>query len=333
MPRHEGLPRPVKFTLSKTALLEALVAVDKDKDATARVLKLENDFRDKVRSHVEALPTSEAEFSKFNTNPFVLMIHSFKKQYRHISQIEEDILPAKVFSSMETSAGRMVEAVVLPLYTWQIVASAMHTANSVLDGKKKSGNTLCLATLKSGPRCLNDEMSENIADAIIANSTAWATEARVKRIDFTYGVLYGTKKQSNKKDWHVLRNIAEKLPAAAIKVKPDHGWTCEYEKDGVKVIITIRVGIELWNYITGRDLGFMEMCVALIRACVSPSKIQPKDHNFTIVDLEEIISLGPVPKDFNVSILQRSQLEWLFFFARHFCDELLDENLTEVELE
>ncbi len=75
------------------------------------------------------------------------------------------------------------------------------------------------------------------------------------------------------------------------------------------------------------------MCVALIRACVSPSDTQPKDHKFTIVDLEEIVSLGSVPEDFNVSILQRSQLEWLFFFARHFCDELVDDDLTAVELE
>jgi hypothetical protein len=333
MPRHEGLPKPVRFTLSKPALLAALVAVDKNKQSAARILKLETDFREKIRTHVESLPTSEAEFSKFNTNPFVLMFHTFKKQYRHISQIEADILPAKVFSSMETSAGRMVETVVLPVYSWQSAPSAMHTPNSVIDGKKLTGSTLCLATLKSGPRCLNDEMSENIADAIITNSTAWATEAKVKKIDFTYGVLYGTKKQSNKKDWHILRNIAEKLPARAIQVNPKHGWTCEYEKDGVKVLVTIRIGIELWNYIAGSELAFMEMCVALIRACVSPSDTQPKDHQFTIVDLAEIISLEGVPNNFNVSILQRSQLEWLFFFARHFCDELLDEDLTEVERE
>lgn len=332
MPRHEGLPRPVKFTLSKATLLQALVAVDKDKEAAERFLKLETDFRKKIQSHVEALPTSEAEFSKFNTNPFVLTIHTFRKQYRHISQIEADILPAKVFSSMETSAGRMVEAVVLPVYRWQTVPSAMHTPTSVIDGKKKAGGTLCLATLKSGPRCLNDEMSENIADAIIANGTQWASEAKVKKIDFTYGVLYGTKKLSNKKDWHILRNIAEKLPVRAIKVNPNHGWMCEYEKDEVKVAVTIRIGIELSSYITGKDLGFMEMCVALIRACVSPSDTQPQNHPFTIVDLEEIISLKPVSPDFNVSILQRSQLEWLFFFARHFCDQLLDEDLTKVDL-
>ncbi len=260
MPRHEGLPRPVTFTLTKPALLKALAAVDKNKQATARILKMENDFREKIRTPVESLPTSEAEFSKFNTNPFVLMIHTFKKQYRHINQIEQDILPAKVFSSMETSAGRMVEAVVLPVYSWQTVPSAMHTPYSVIDGKKLAGATLCLATLKSGPRCLNDEMSENIADAIITNSTAWATEAKVKQIDFTYGVLYGTKKQSNQKDWHILRNIAEKLPASAIKVNPKHGWTCEYKKDRVKVVVTIRIGIELWNYIAGNALAFIEIC-------------------------------------------------------------------------
>ncbi len=75
----------------------------------------------------------------------------------------------------------------------------------------------------------------------------------------------------------------------------------------------------------------MEMCVALIRACVSPGDATPHDHPFAIVDLAQITSLGGVPRDFNVSILQRSQLEWLFFLARHFCDGLVegDESLDE----
>jgi hypothetical protein len=326
MPRHEGLPRPAAFRLSKDALLRSLKAVDMDREATERVLRIETGFREKIRAHVASLPTSQAKFAKFNTNPFVLMIHTFNKQYRHIYQIEQDILPAKVFSSMETSAGRMVEAVVLPVYSWQPVASAMHTPNSVIDGKKRAGQTLCLATLKSGPRCLNDEMSENIADAVIANSPAWAAEANVRKIDFTYGVLYGTKKQSNKKDWHILRNVAEKLPPGAMKALPAGGWSCEYEKEGVNVAVTVRIGIELWSYIAGSELAFTEMCAALVRACVSPSDSEPKRHEFTIVDLEEMISLRNVPRDFNVSILQRSQLEWMFFLARHFCDELTDHD-------
>ncbi len=220
MARHEGLPRAARLILSKRALLKALVAVDGDRGSSDRVLKMETDFRERIAAHLESLPTSEAEFAKFNTNPFVVMFHAFMKEYRSISQIEADILPAKLFSSMETSAGRMVETVVLPVYSWQAVASAMHTTNSVIDGKKKAGRTLCLATLKSGPRCLNDEMSENIAESVVANSTTWASEAKLKRIDFTYGVLYGTKMQSNKKDWHILRKIAERIPVGDLKVHP-----------------------------------------------------------------------------------------------------------------
>lgn len=323
MPKpHVGLPKASQTIIRKSQLLADLAAIDRDRAATKRVLKMETDFRARIRSHVDNLPTEDAVFSKFNTNPFVLMFHSMKKGYRHISDIEEDILPAKVFSSMETSAGRMVETVVLPVYGWETVPSEMHTPNSALDGRAKKGDTLCLTTLKSGPRCLNDEMSENLADAVLQNYTAWAADAAVHRIDFTYGVLYGTPKQSNKKDWHILRNIAEKLKGGKMLIAPHGVWGLQFEKNGITVAVTIRIGIDLWNYFGGNTRTFVEMASAVIRACIVPSNTQPGDHTFTIADLPQIISLESVPHDFNPSLLQRSQLEWLFFFARHFCDGL-----------
>ena len=188
-------------------------------------------------------------------------------------------------------------------------------------------STLCLATLKSGPRCLNDEMSENFADAILNNCDAWAKDAGKKKLDFTYGVLYGTRKQSNKKDWHILRNIAKKLPKG-IKESPDGKWQCRFEKKGIVVTVTVRIGIELWTYIAGHDLAFMEMCTSLLRACVKPSETESGKYAYTISDLEQIISLAGLPNTFNTKILQRSQLEWLFFFARHFCDEIVSGNLA-----
>ena len=324
MPRHDGLPDAQAFAIKKSDILKQLSAVDSDKEAAKRVLKMEVDFRQRMTFAVQSLPTKDAQFAKFYTNPFVLMIHSLQKGYRHINEIESDILPAKVFSSMETSAGRMVESVVLPVYDWLVVPSEMHSANSVLDGKRKAGSILHLATLKSGPRCLNDEMSENIADAILTNCDTWASESSVHEIEFTYGVLYGTKRQSNKKDWHILRKIKEKLSGGKLVVSPDGRWGCKFEKNGLTVAVTIRIGIELWNHFGDRGTAFMEMCCAIIRACISPSDTQPKDHKFTIADLPAIISLKSVPNGYNVSLLQRSQLEWLFFFARHFCDELLD---------
>ena len=187
---HPGIPRPTATVLRKSALLSALSAVDSDEEATHRVLRMETLFRERVAYHVGSLPSEDATFQKFNTSPFVLLIHAMQRGYTQINQIERDILPAKQFSSMETSAGRMVEDVSLPVYGWQNVASEMHTSNSALDGRKNEGSVLKLATLKSGPRCLNDEMSENFADAVIAHSEAWASEAGVNTIDFTYPELF-----------------------------------------------------------------------------------------------------------------------------------------------
>ncbi len=322
---HTGLPRPEALVLFKTAILQSLRDLDADRDAVQRVLAMENDFRKRITSHVESLPLEDALFARFNTNPFVLLFHTLKKSYQHVGQIENDILPAKIFSSMETSAGRMVEAVVLPIYGWQCVASEMHSSESVIDGRKVDSKSLQLATLKSDPRCLNDEMSENIADAILANVVDWAKAARVKKVDFTYGVLYGTKKQSNKKDWHILRKIAEKLPQHELKIHPNNRWSCAFEKSDVAVDVTVRVGMELWNHFSDRDTAFLEMSCALIRACVIPTEATASPTKYTIADLGEILSLKSVPDDFNVSILQHSQWEWLFFFARHFCDQLMDQ--------
>lgn len=327
MARHQGLPRPAACVVNKAELLHSLLKVDGDEDASNRVLAMETDFRTRIISHVQSLPTKEAKFQKFNTSPFVLMFYTLQHGFTRISEIEDAILPAKVFSSMETSAGRMVEAVVLPRYGWEFAPSEMHSINSAIDGKKLTGDTLCLATLKSGPRCLNDEMSENFADAILMNCEAWAKEASVKKIAFTYGVLYGTKKQSNKKDWHILRNIAKKL-LTGIKEGPEDKWHCRFVKNGIEVTVTIRIGIELWNYIAGHDLAFMEIATALLRACVKPYETETGKHKYTISDLASIISLEGVPEKFNTKIVQRSQFEWLFFFARHFCDDLVAGDLS-----
>lgn len=306
---------------TKAELLQSLVRVDGAKASSDRALAMEIDFRKRITNHLESLPTSEAKFAKFNTSPFVLMFYALQHGYTRISEIEKAILPAKLFSSMETSAGRMVEAVILPQYGWEFAPSGMQTANSAIDGKKVVEDTLRLATLKSGPRCLNDEMSENFADAILQNCVAWAKDAGKRKLDFTYGVLYGTRKQSNKKDWHILRNIARKSPN--VKESPDGKWHCRFEKNGIAVTVTVRIGIELWDYIAGHRNAFMEICTSLLRACVKPAETAAANVTYSISDLDEIISLKGVPDTFNTKILQRSQLEWLFFFARHFCDEIM----------
>ena len=138
MPRgHIDLPSSAPpLLLSKARIYEALARVDASQEGRARVLQMETRFRTKIDTHLASLPAASAQFQKFSTSPFVLLFHSKRQGYDRVSQVERDIIPAKVFSSMETSAGRMVEEVVLPVYGWEVVPSQMHSPESVLDGRK-----------------------------------------------------------------------------------------------------------------------------------------------------------------------------------------------------
>ena len=135
MVRNRDLPQAKNKVLSKKDLLAQLIAVDRDEDTRTKILKLENDFRDRIATHFARLPIGSVSFSKINTSPFVLMFYCKQKGYHYVSQIEQDILPAKLFSSMETSAGRMVQQVVLPAYGWENVESPMHSFESVIDAR------------------------------------------------------------------------------------------------------------------------------------------------------------------------------------------------------
>ena len=191
---HVGLPVTTPRSISKTKLLHDLMQIDQDPVARQRVLQLESDFKPRIELALRSLPLADATFNRFKTSPYVLLMQSAMQGYSTVSEIEHDILPAKLFSSMETSAGKMIELATLPYYGWTDVPSQMHTAYSALDGKKVSGDVLTVATLKTcrNPVCLNDEMAENFADTIINHAPTWASEAGVSRVEFSYGVLYGT---------------------------------------------------------------------------------------------------------------------------------------------
>lgn len=310
--------------LSKAQIYEALMRVDSSEAARGRVLQMETRFRTKIDTHLAGLPAASAQFQKFNTSPFVLLFHSKRQGYERVSQVERDIIPAKVFSSMETSAGRMVEEVVLPVYGWEVVPSQMHSAESVLDGRKAEEDDFLAATLKSGPRCLNDEMAQQIGRDVVANVGTWAENHGTPKVEFTYGVLYGTKKQSNKKDWHILRSIAEVLPThTSIVTSHSQAWCIGYHLNGLEVTATVRIGIDWWTYLGGED-AWIEMCLALIRACIPAAAPERTDvPAYLISDLASILDTSGLPDGFNVAIIQQSQIEWLLFLARHFADGLV----------
>ena len=324
MGKRGKIPKNIPHQISKTSVIEKLIEIDQDRKATQRILTMDTNFRKKIKILSDNLPVKDSKLKDLWTNPFVLMAHSFDKGYTHVTQIENDILIGKVFSFIETSVGRMVEEVVLPVYSWDIVLSEMQSPYSVIDGELVSKKNVKFVTLKSGPRCINDSMVRGMADDIVEHYKYWAKDKRVKEIDFTVGILYGTYKKSQKKDWHILDEVRKRLKKKRIKMDPtpDYRWDCAFSHGGINMTLDVKIGIDLWDYIGGSKKSFLEICIALVRACVSPTTSKPPAHSYTISDLKGITSLNVLPKNFNVSILQRSQLEWLFLVISHFCDEL-----------
>jgi len=326
---HPDLPPPAaQSVIDKTALFAALLELDRDDAARGRILRMETDFRRKADIHIGGLTSNRATFARFNTNPFVLLLYAKERGYAAVHEIERDIAPAKLFSSMETSAGKIVEEVTLPVYGWEQVNSEMHSVHSKIDGRRTSidNSTYDVVSLKSGPRCLNDDSAKGIGADIAENLTNWGMETGAKKIVFTLGVLYGTKNQSNKKDWHVIRNLAEGLSKHAKIISSHKGnWGIEFELNKVNCSARVRIGREWWSYLGGSNWTFLEVCVALIRACVLVKPTIPTSSPFMIGDLPRIVDTACIQSDYNISLLQRSQYEWLLFAARHFCDRFSDD--------
>jgi len=320
---HPDLPTNIPVVLlDKREIFASLKRIDNDAQARDRILAMESDFRSKIGTHISGLPDAGSKFAKFYTSPFVLMFYSRQKSYAHVSQIEQDLVPAKVFSSMETSAGNMVERVVLPVYGWEVVHSAMHSHESLLDGRKvdQQGGRFVGATLKSGPRTLNDDMARNIGSELVHRAPSWAVSHGVREVDFTYGALYGTPRQSNKKDWHILRNIEEFRPRqATLTTAHKENWSIAYSDGPLTVSASVRIGIDWWEYLGNKDT-WIELCCALIRACITPVTTPQATPSYTISDLPDILDTSMIDSSYNVSVLQNSQLEWLLFLARHFSD-------------
>ena len=84
-------------------------------------------------------------------------------------------------------------------------------------------------------------------------------------------------------------------------------------------MVNVKHGSEYWGYL-GQALGadaFIEFAAAFVRASLDNTQ-----QAVLLRDLAEITDLTHVPAAYNVGLLQRSQLAWLFMFVSYYCDRL-----------
>lgn len=263
-----------------------------------------------------------------STNPFVLAAYAELFDVQHMKQVDEIVAAAKVFSSIETAAGRVVEDVIPPFYGWAQIDSPGHTVLSEIDSARVVDDTVELVALKSGPMCINDSMVSQIANAISANWIEWSNHWNVNKVRYIVGMNYSTAKNSNKKDWHIVRLAEERTVATGLAItrsctrpdgrRPIASSFFEGTKNGKSLRVETLQGRELWAHVAGAEDAFLQICWAMAR-CLNAQAV-PVGTNFSTGEMREIVEFAG---SINAPDVSDAEKQWLIFFARHFVDKLV----------
>ena len=288
----------------------------------ARISQLEHSLEARMRQINARAPAIDGK----STNPFVLAAYACLFDVQSLDQVDDIVAAAKVFSSIETAAGRVVEDVIPPFYGWNQINSPGHTVLSEIDSARVVGDTVELVALKSGPMCINDSMVSQIANAIGTHWAAWSDHWGVDKVRYIVGMNYSTAKNSNKKDWHIVRLAQERLFAQGANItcsctSPQQNRPLAHSffeaTLGTKTLRAETLqGRALWAHIGGTEDAFLEICWAMAK-CMNVLAV-PMGGDFTTGEMAEIVEFADRLDVPSVPVAER---QWLVLFARHFVDE------------
>ncbi|MCT4555860.1 MAG: hypothetical protein N4A53_14320 [Pelagimonas sp.] len=266
-----------------------------------------------------------------STNPFVLAAYAELFDVQQLKQVDDIVAAAKVFSSIETAAGRVVEDVIPPFYGWQQVDSPGHTVLSEIDSARVVGDTVELVALKSGPMCINDSMVSQIANAVSNNWVDWSNHWGVDKVRYIVGMNYSTAKNSNKKDWHIVRLAEERVAGQGVNVssscttpdgkRPIASSFFQADQGGKELRVETLQGRDLWAHIGDSDDAFLQVCWAMAK-CLDAVAVPP-GGNYSTGEMREIVDFA---SRLNVADVSDAEKQWLVLFARHFVDKLEANN-------
>jgi hypothetical protein len=289
----------------------------------AKVAELEHALEQRMRQINARAPAIDGK----STNPFVLAAYAHLFDVQSLDQVDDIVAAAKVFSSIETAAGRVVEDVIPPFYGWQQIDSPGHTILSEIDSARVVDGTVELVALKSGPMCINDSMVSQIANAVSTHWKGWADNWGVDRVRYIVGMNYSTARSSNKKDWHIVRLAEERLRLQGANItnasttaqarRPLAHAFFEADQDGKALRVETMQGRALWAHIGGSDDAFLEICWAMAK-CMNALAV-PVGSQFTTREMDEIVDFAG---RLDAPDVPEGEKQWLVLFARHFVDEL-----------
>lgn len=325
---------PVQLSIQEVTDFLELVSNGTDAALMDRIPRLQEQLAQRMRQINARAPAIDGK----STNPFVLAAYAELFDVETLKQVDDIVAAAKVFSSIETAAGRVVEDVLPPFYGWTQVYSPGHTVLSEIDSAKVNGDSVSLVALKSGPMCINDSMVSQIANAISNNWREWADHWGVRQVRYVVGMNYSTAKNSNKKDWHIVRLAEERLAESGVTItsscinatnpRPIASSFFTAEHDGYSIRCETLQGRNLWEFIANSSSAFLEICWAMMK-CLNVVASSSGQANFTT---DGMLEIQEVAHEIEVDGISEAEKQWLLLFARHFVDEITRTGYSQLNL-
>lgn len=319
----DGYAAPIRLSVAEVQTFLTTLNDPSQAAKVARMQQLQAALEARMRQINARTPAIDGK----STNPFVLAAYAELFDIASLKQVDDIVAAAKVFSSLETAAGRVVEDVVPPFYGWAQVDSPGHTLLSEIDSARVIDGTAELIALKSGPMCINDSMVSQIANAVSTNWIAWAENYGVNNVRYIVGMNYSTARNSNKKDWHIVRLAQERLAAQGVQITQGCSRPAARRPiadaffTAVSGDKTLRVetmqGRALWAHVAGTPDAFLQICWAMTK-CLNAAAVAA-GGNYTTGEMREIVDFA---SRVNVPNVTDAEKQWLVLFARHFVDAL-----------
>lgn len=240
----------------------------------------------------------------YRTNPYVLLTSASVMNLDEPARFAAFLFNTKLYMGLETSFGKSIEAAFLAPYPLHPDAKhkwidapekiaefaklkglareekAQVRSGSVWREVDKScvvGTRRYMASIKSGPNCINDSQVQAMTSAIIQHHKQWMADTKktypeVTGLDIVVGLTYGTDRTTNNKE----NQILAKLLAAGFEEED------RAKRPGVlidtatrSIRVYRRVGKEFWAFIgnpvapSGTGFVFLEIMLALSKALSS----------------------------------------------------------------
>jgi hypothetical protein len=264
-----------------------------------RVKSVSDSVANYIRINVPLLLERKSKLADYRTNPYVLLATAQMRELTDAERFASFLFNNKLYMAMETSFGKSIESVLvggypLPSRSTKWVnppekeaefktyagltneeKAGRRTASTwrEIDRSCTVGNRRFLASIKSGPNCINDSQVDAMESAIKNNHARWLEQTRrtypgVECLDVVIGITYGTDRTTNNKENQILVKLGR------------HGFIEEdrQNRPGVmidkatgRVRVYRRIGRDFWSFIGNpgepdtAKFVFLEILLALSR--------------------------------------------------------------------